>query len=301
MRYLDWSTDGRQWPNRFASRFVVAGGVSWHVQIAGEGAPILLLHGTGASTHTWRDVIPQLMTRYQVIAPDLPGLGFSRVQDRQSLSLPGMSTAIAQLLKHVEIDPLLIVGHSAGAAIGLQHILNSHDNNISIVGINPAVLPLTGAAGQMFLPMARLLASFGVVPRLFTAYSSGPSSVRRLLERTGSNIDEAGERLYGRLIRNEQHVSATLEMMARWDLSPLVRSLPSLHSRTHIMVGLNDRTIPPHYGRALMKRLVNAPATYSEVQDCGHLLHEEQPGLLVRMIESMFGVGAVDVPSAIGT
>ena len=58
--YLDWATDGADWPNREASRFVEAAGLRWHVQVMGAGPVLLLLHGTGASTHSWRDVMPKL-------------------------------------------------------------------------------------------------------------------------------------------------------------------------------------------------------------------------------------------------
>src|SRR5206468_2126887 len=61
------------WPNRAASLAVEAGGLRWHVQRAGHGPVLLLLHGTGAATHTWRDLLPLLATDFTVVAPDLPG------------------------------------------------------------------------------------------------------------------------------------------------------------------------------------------------------------------------------------
>ena len=59
---LHWETDGAAWPHREASRFVVAGGCRWHVQVMGAvDAPALwLLHGTGASSHSWRALLPLL-------------------------------------------------------------------------------------------------------------------------------------------------------------------------------------------------------------------------------------------------
>ena len=60
---LSWDQDGHDWPNRDASRFVEAAGLTWHVQIAGQGPVLLLLHGTGASTHSWRDLLPGLAER----------------------------------------------------------------------------------------------------------------------------------------------------------------------------------------------------------------------------------------------
>ncbi|OZA31359.1 MAG: alpha/beta hydrolase, partial [Novosphingobium sp. 17-62-9] len=65
-----WDVEGRNWPNRSASRFIETPGLKWHVQIAGEGPVVLLLHGTGAATHSWRDVLPLLAQGFTVIAPD---------------------------------------------------------------------------------------------------------------------------------------------------------------------------------------------------------------------------------------
>ena len=98
---LNFETDGRDWPHRQASRFVEAGGLKWHVQIMGAGPPLLLVHGTGASTHSWRDLMPLLAERYRVVAPDLPGHGFTQMPaSSEGLSLPGMAAGVASLLFH---------------------------------------------------------------------------------------------------------------------------------------------------------------------------------------------------------
>jgi len=74
---LIWERDGRDWPNRSASRFVSAAGLRWHVQQFGTGPVALLVHGTGASTHSWRGLAPILAESFSVVAPDLPGHGFT--------------------------------------------------------------------------------------------------------------------------------------------------------------------------------------------------------------------------------
>ncbi len=57
---LIWGTDGRDWPHRDRSRFVEAGGLRWHIQRMGDGPALLLVHGTAAATHSWRDLAPLL-------------------------------------------------------------------------------------------------------------------------------------------------------------------------------------------------------------------------------------------------
>ena len=64
-----WQHEGRDWPNREASRFVMAGGLRWHVQVAGQGPDLVLVHGTAAATHSWRDVLPLLAKRRNVTSP----------------------------------------------------------------------------------------------------------------------------------------------------------------------------------------------------------------------------------------
>ncbi len=56
------------WPNRDCSRFVVSSGFRWHVQRTGKGPCMLLIHGTAASTHTWRDVMALLARHFDVSA-----------------------------------------------------------------------------------------------------------------------------------------------------------------------------------------------------------------------------------------
>ena len=88
---LDFARDGADWPNREASRFVEAGGLSWHVQVMGQGPDLLLLHGTGGATHSWRGLAPLLAQHFRVVAPDLPGHGFTTARRAPDLSLPGMA------------------------------------------------------------------------------------------------------------------------------------------------------------------------------------------------------------------
>jgi magnesium chelatase accessory protein len=56
-------------------RQVHAGGLNWAVAEAGQGPVVLLVHGTAASLHSWRDVVPLLAATHKVIAMDLPGHG----------------------------------------------------------------------------------------------------------------------------------------------------------------------------------------------------------------------------------
>jgi magnesium chelatase accessory protein len=281
----DWNRQGREWPNRVSSLFVHASGFRWHVQVMGSGPTLLLLHGAGAATHSWRDLAPELARDFTVIAPDLPGHGFTETPDSDGLSLPGMTRALRGMLRALDARPHMVVGHSAGAAIGLRLCLEGCVGEGGLVSINGALQPFPGVAGHIFPVMAKLLFLNPLAVELFAWRASRPGAVARLIEGTGSRIDAAGLRDYGRLLGTTGHIAGALGMMANWDLHPLAIEMPRLAKRLTLVVSENDRAVPPKVGRA-----VQALAPGSELitlPGLGHLAHEEAPAQVAAMVRQV--------------
>ncbi len=276
-----FAREGRDWPNREASRFVAAGGLTWHVQEAGTGPCLLLLHGTGAATHSWRGLLPLLARRFRVVAPDLPGHGFS--DPLPMPSLPRMARAVAELVRGLGIAPQVAVGHSAGAAILVRLCLDGALAPRLLVGLNAALKPFPGMAGLVFPAMARMLFLNPVVPRVF-AWSADRKAVARLIEGTGSALDREGLDLYRRLFQMPGHVAGALGMMANWDLVGLDRELPRLAVPLLLLVGAQDRTIAPEVSFGVAERLGGRPRV-ELLRGLGHLMHEERPELVAGSIE----------------
>jgi magnesium chelatase accessory protein len=259
----------------------VAGGIHWHVQVMGKGPALLLLHGTGSSTHTWRDVMPLLAESFTVVAPDLPGHGFTKPVPPREQSLPGMSKGITALVKELHLPPKHAAGHSAGAAILVHMCASGMVAPAAIVSFNGAFFPFMGAANQFFSPLAKVIASASMMPRFFAAMAD-EAAVERLIRETGSRLDERGLELYRKLFSNEGHVAATLGMMARWDLTHMESDLRHLKAFLYLVSAANDRTIPPSTaGRAA--RLAPRSALIT-IPDLGHLAHEENPELAAEII-----------------
>jgi len=300
---LDWDTDGADWPNREASRFIDCGGLRWHVQVMGAGDPgrpvILLLHGTGAASHSWRTLAPLLADRFTVIAPDLPGHGFTRTPAGADLSLPGIAASTVALLERLSaslgIVPTHALGHSAGAAVLARMCIDGQLPLQALAGINAALLPLQGLAGQVFLPAAKLLSTSSLVPRVFAWRAAAGSATERMIRGTGSILDARGVELYGRLVRNACHVSGVLRMMASWNLAALERDLPLLPSPLLLMVGGRDRTVPPADARRIAARV---PGTrIVELAGLGHLAHEERAAEVALHLGALVGQGPAIVAS----
>jgi magnesium chelatase accessory protein len=281
----DWETLGRDWPHRERSRFLEAAGIRWHVQLFGEGrgADLLLLHGTGAASHSMAGLAPRLAERFRVIVPDLPGHGFTDPLPAARTTLPGMAAALAELLATLEAAPVLAVGHSAGAAILARMALDGHLAAKLVVALNGALVPLDGLAGLIFSPMAKLAASSGLVPQLFAWHATiDPTLVANLLRDTGSRLDPRTLELYGRLARAPGHVAGALAMMAGWDLESLARDLPRLSTPLLLLVGRNDRTVPPAAARRVAALVPAAELLY--LPGLGHLAHEEAPEAIAAVI-----------------
>lgn len=279
-----WERDGRDWPNREASRFVLAGGIEWHVQQMGQGPVLLLAHGTGAATHSWRALAPILARDFTVVAPDLPGHGFTSAAPG-SPSLPAMAAAVSALIRALGCAPAFVVGHSAGAAILIRMCLNGDIEPKGVVSLNGALLPLRGAAGRLFSPLAKLLGGASLIPRLFARSAADRGSVERLIRNTGSTPDPAGVDFYARLMRNPEHVAGALAMMANWDLRPLERDLPKLQPRLLLVAGGADRAIPPD--DAFRVRALVPSAAVRTLRRLGHLAHEERPKEVADLIREL--------------
>lgn len=283
----DWNQAGTDWPNRASSQFVEVGPVRWHFQRMGTGPALLLLHGTGAATHSWRDLMPLLAADYDVVAPDLPGHGFTRTQSRRQCALPAMAEAVSALCGHLGFGPRLIVGHSAGAAIALQCVLDGTLSTGRVIGLNPALTPFRGLAGAVFPPLAKLLALNPVVPWLFASLPGSQTQARRLIDSTGSQIDPRGHALYARLFTRTDHVDGALAMMALWDLESMLRALPGVSIPVDLIVGEGDRMVPPAEALNLASRIPVLMA--HPVPRLGHLMHEEDPDMIANMIRDLSG------------
>jgi magnesium chelatase accessory protein len=272
VRTMDWDRDGADWPLRDASRFVQAGGLRWHVQVLGAGPALLLLHGTGAATHSWRDLAPLLARRFTVIAPDLPGHGFSGRPATRGMSLPGMAQGVTALLQALGAAPVLVVGHSAGAAVAVRMVLDGRVTPGHLVGVNAALWPLAGLL-RVMSPLAKLLAMAPMVPRWVSSRAADETAVARLIAGTGSTLDARGAQLYARLMRDPGHVAGALAMMANWQLDALFDDLPRLRTPLTLVVGSADRTVPPAQADAVAARV--REARVMRLAGLGHLAHEE--------------------------
>lgn len=273
---------------------VHAGGTHWRLRRQGQGPQLLLLHGTGASLHSWQGLAPLLAQRFDLLMVDLPGHARSGALPPARRSLPGMAAATAELLHTLGATPHAVLGHSAGAALMLRMALDGSLPQARLIGLNAALLPWDGWAGFLFVPLARLLAMNPLVPWIAAWRAQDPAAVRRLVASTGSRLDDDGVAHYAHLLRSPTHVAGALAMMANWDLAALQRDLPQLQQRpVHLLVGAHDGTVPPQQADRLASRFPNVQLHL--LNGLGHLAHEEAPERVAAVLRPL--LGRVSLPS----
>lgn len=282
-RELDFERDGAAWPFRDASRFVEAAGIRWHVQRFGERGPsLVLLHGTGAATHSWRGLVPLLAPYFSIVSLDLPGHGFTQRPPQTLLSLPGMAAGVCELLKVLDVHPDMVAGHSAGAAVMLRMALDCKMSPKGLVSLNGALKPYGGSAASWLSPLAKLLFVNPFMPRFFAWQAGNKTAVERLIRNTGSTIDAEGIEQYRILVSNPDHVAGALGMMANWQLDPLARDLRILDVPLLLVAGKNDKAIKSD--DAFDVRAMTKNAKVEIMRGLGHLAHEEAPDQVAEII-----------------
>ena len=292
---MEWTRDGKDWPNAAASRFIACRPHRWHVQETGRGPTMLLLHGAGGATQSWRGLFPRLADWAHVVAPDMPGQGFSRCGSRSRLGVTRLAEDVAALMRHERWAPDLIVGHSAGAVLSFE--LAGRLKPQGVVAINAALGKFEGMAGWLFPMMARALALNPLAAPMLARMPGSEGRVRELLEATGSRFDARTFDLYHQLATDRSHVAGTIAMMAAWNIDAVLGKLESIDTPTLLLVGGKDGTVPPEVSTRAAARL--PAARVEEMPDLGHLMHEEAPDRIATAIRH-FAVGTGTVPAENG-
>lgn len=264
------------WPHRALSRRFSVGALQWHVQLGGSGPLVLLLHGTGASAHSWADTMPALLPHATVLAVDLPGHGFTTGAALDQLKLPQIAHELDALLSTLGLGaPVLVAGHSAGAALALRWALSTAQPPQAIVGFNPSLVPPPALYTQFMAPLVSPLATSSLVATQLAKRAAKGSLIERMLASTQSVVPVAQRRCYETLFSNPAHVRGTMGFMAGADLPAVNAAAASLRMPLLFVLGAQDTWVPEHRLRRVLA------TSYPEADvvrwEGGHVLHEAQP------------------------
>ena len=264
------------WPNKRASRAATLPPNTWHVQVLGAGPVVLLLHGTGASAHSWAPVASALAECATVVVPDLPGHGFTNTWSNGPPTIPAVASALFGLLVHLELPaPTLIAGHSAGAALAVAMAQAAGRTPPTIVGFNPSLVPAPAAYTALVAPWLGPLLQSAPMLAIAGRVAEERRVIDWLLDSTASSLSESQRAWYARLMRNPAHVAGALALMQGWDVAALLARVGVFASPARFVVGTRDRWIPPAPLAGVLA--AHFPSAQVRSWEGGHVLHEERP------------------------
>src|SRR3954470_56356 len=248
---------------------------------AGSGPAVVLLHGQPGSSADWEPVASRLEDDFRVVVPDRPGYGDTGGGAR---SISTNADAVATLLDRLGIEKATVVGHSWGGAPALA-FANRHPDRVEGLVLVSSVAPsepLTWADRVLALavigPLTSLL-GFRVLARLL-----GIGHLRRVVQqRVNGTSDEGLAALATSWRTGDVWRSFVIEQRAlRDELPDLTDELGSIDTVTAVVVGCDDRIVPPSAGQALAGAIPHARLV--TLEGAGHLLPQEDPAAVAAVI-----------------
>ncbi len=248
-----------------------------HVEQRGEGEPLLMLHGFGESTYSWRKVVPALSERYRTIAIDLNGFGSTeRPKEPAAYSRDGQLRLVLGVLDALGIESAHVAGHSYGGALSLALAARHPERVRSLILIDSAA-PTYPDETKSRLARSRTLS------RLALGVALKPGSIRRSLERAYfddslATLETAREYVSRLAIEGvlDAYVGLSLPLPSA---GPPI-DLASIRKPSLWVWGVEDRTVKIEGGRRAAAQI--AGSTFVAIERCGHSPMEEKPEETVR-------------------
>jgi pimeloyl-ACP methyl ester carboxylesterase len=259
--------------------------------IAGQGPPVVLIHGVAGRAGQWDQTMVQLAADHTVIAPDLLGHGES-AKPRGDYSLGAFASGVRDLLIGLDIEAATVVGHSLGGGIAMQFAYQFPERCQRLVlvssgGLGQDVHPVLRAAT---LPGSELVLPLIAHEKLLEIASLVPRALGKIGLRTGPDIAEMA-RGYASLSNAEGRaafihtVRAVIDPMGQrvnaTDRIYLASKMPTL-----IVWGRRDRIIPVEHAEPAHQGM---PGSRLELFDgVGHFPHLEDPLRFARTLGHFF-------------
>lgn len=271
------------------AQFVDVGGLSVHVETAaytGESAEppvVVLLHGFGASTFSWREVLEPLAALGDVVAYDRPAFGFTerptQWEGTNPYGVPGNLELLDAIIdRFADARPVILVGHSAGGLIAGEYARLHPDRVDGLVLISPAVLT-TGGTPAWLAPVLAVPQIDRLGPLLVQGISS---SGEQLLEQSFADpaaLTDAVRAGY----RAPLTVAGWEAALWRFTTAPrdngLAGALDDLTLPTLLLTGDADTVVPTADTERLSTLLPSAELVV--IERAGHLPHEERAAVVL--------------------
>ena len=272
------------------SRFVTLQGMQVHVRDEGprdDPTPIVLIHGTSASLHTWDGWVAALSPHRRVVRMDLPGFGLTGPAPDGDYSMARYTGFMRDLLDLLNIDQAVLAGNSLGGGIAWQTALAHPTRVRQLVLVDATGYPLQPQSMPIGFRLAQMSwlapVTQKVLPRSMIA-----ASVRNVYGQPERVSADLVDRYYELTLREGNRASLTKRFQYRSSDAALAGEISQLRQPTLILWGSEDRLIPPEHGQGFNKDIAGSQLQVFE--GLGHVPHEEDPEATVQAVKSFLNL-----------
>ena len=260
-------------------------GARYHLEIEGDGPPLVLLHGFTGSTRTWSELIPILVSSYRTIAIDLLGHGLSdSPSDPHRYEIGRAVEDLLAVFDRLDLPLLNVLGYSMGGRVALSLAVSTPDRIDSLIleSTSDGISSSNERAERVRSDgaLAALVENEGVVafvdrweqiPLFSTQRDLAPDVRARLREE--------------RLRNNPIGLANSLRGMGTGVMEPLSTNLGTLRARTLLIVGALDLK---YRQKGEVMAAAMPEASLVVVPRAGHAIHLEQRTAFAEAIQSFF-------------
>lgn len=240
----------------------------------GDPLPIVLMHGTAASLHTWEAWVTALKAQNRrVISFDLPGFGLTGPSIRDDYSDEAYITFVLALLDRLKLPRVVLGGNSLGGQIAWELATERPERVAALVLVDAGGLAVTPESVPLGFRLARLPGVRSLAQGLLP---------RRVVEDSVRNVYGNPARIkpgvmdrYFELTLREGNRAALVQRFQQLRPGYYANRLPALRQPTLILWGARDRLIPPANAEVFARNIAGSRLVMFD--SLGHVPHEEDP------------------------
>ncbi len=260
-------------------------GVRINYYEAGQGPPVILLHGFGASAYAWRFLGPALAKDHRVLTIDLKGFGLSAKPEDGKYTLRDQADLVAEFIRTRDLHDLVVIGHSMGGGVALMAYFK-------VRGDEPArikKLVLIDSAGYpqklpLFIWLAQVPGLGSVTGKLIPPRFATTRVLRKCYYHKDRITDEQIDTYayYGSLPGAREAIVATAQQIVPADIEAITSQYHTISVPVLIIWGAEDEVVPVSVGKQFNRDIPNSELVI--LPECGHMPPEEEPQETIRLI-----------------
>jgi pimeloyl-ACP methyl ester carboxylesterase len=259
------------------SQFIRLQGMQVHLRDEGprdDPEPLVLIHGTSASLHTWDGWTAALKGERRVIRMDLPGFGLTGPAPDGDYRMTRYADFIAALMDQLGVRRAVLAGNSLGGGVAWRTAVQHPERVSRLVLVDASGYPLQSTS----VPLGfRLAQNKWLQPVMGHLLPRGmiESSVRNVYADPGQVTPELVDRYYELTLREGNRESLTQRMKLRETDAQAAGLIKTIGQPTLILWGAQDRLIPEPSGQRFHQDIVGSQ--YVVFDGLGHVPQEEDP------------------------